>query len=291
MDWREGLERFGREADVIHASPPCQRYSQLTKWGRKERVDGHADLIAEVREALIGIGVPYVIENVERAPLIDPIRLCAWSFGFTQYRHRLFEIGGAEVAEPPHRPHRVQASSPGHFQAGTFMSVGGHFAPAALARETMGITWMSGGELAQAIPPVYAEYIGLRLLGRSTDHMFLDRAPGMQAKRLVVLPHMAGALAPLGEKGRPRGSRNKVTNGHINKIGPNTAERIVRRLKRDHPEIAEALGRGEYRSARAAGVAAGFVKVPTPFERVVKLVDGLDADDLERLRRHIRDLT
>jgi hypothetical protein len=38
------------------------------------------------------------------------------------------------------------------------------------------------------------------------------------------------------------------------------------RLKRDHPEIAAALGRGEYPSARAAGIAAGIVKVPTPYE-------------------------
>jgi hypothetical protein len=41
------------------------------------------------------------------------------------------------------------------------------------------------------------------------------------------------------------------------------------RLRRDHPEIAERLERGEFKSARQAGIAAGFVKdVPT-----IRLVD------------------
>jgi hypothetical protein len=43
----------------------------------------------------------------------------------------------------------------------------------------------------------------------------------------------------------------------------NSEEYVVRRLKRDAPELAEALARGEFLSARAAGIAAGFVK-PSP---------------------------
>lgn len=47
---------------------------------------------------------------------------------------------------------------------------------------------------------------------------------------------------------------------------------IEARLRRDHPEIAEQLRQGEHRSARAAGIAAGFIKpVPT-----VRLVDDLN---------------
>jgi len=38
---------------------------------------------------------------------------------------------------------------------------------------------------------------------------------------------------------------------------------ILRRIKRDHPDIAERVERGEFKSARAAGIAAGFVK-PSP---------------------------
>jgi hypothetical protein len=44
----------------------------------------------------------------------------------------------------------------------------------------------------------------------------------------------------------------------------NSAQYIKAKLKADHPEIAEQLERGEFRSARQAGIAAGIVKdVPT----------------------------
>ena len=39
-----------------------------------------------------------------------------------------------------------------------------------------------------------------------------------------------------------------------------SADYIKARLRRDHPEISEELERGEHRSARAAGIAAGFIK-------------------------------
>lgn len=43
-----------------------------------------------------------------------------------------------------------------------------------------------------------------------------------------------------------------------------SADYIKARLRRDHPEIAEELEQGQHRSARAAGIAAGFIKdVPT----------------------------
>ncbi len=44
----------------------------------------------------------------------------------------------------------------------------------------------------------------------------------------------------------------------------NNSDYLVRRLKRDGPEVAQALARGEYPSARAAGRAAGIVKIPSP---------------------------
>ena len=43
-----------------------------------------------------------------------------------------------------------------------------------------------------------------------------------------------------------------------------SAQYIKAKLKADHPEIAEQLERGEFRSARAAAIKAGIVKdVPT----------------------------
>jgi hypothetical protein len=45
---------------------------------------------------------------------------------------------------------------------------------------------------------------------------------------------------------KPGGARIKgqVANGHLKSLSSNSAERIVRRLKRDRPDIAEALARG-----------------------------------------------
>jgi hypothetical protein len=50
--------------------------------------------------------------------------------------------------------------------------------------------------------------------------------------------------------------------GNVSSRG-NSEEYVVRRLKRDAPEIAVALAQGEFSSARAAGIAAGFIK-PSP---------------------------
>ena len=48
----------------------------------------------------------------------------------------------------------------------------------------------------------------------------------------------------------------------------NAATYLMRRLKRDHEEIAAALARGEYSSAYAAAKAAGIITPPTAFQRL-----------------------
>src|SRR5512138_3019508 len=53
--------------DVIHASPPCQAYS-IASACRKGLADTHPQLISDVRRLLRDRGLPYIIENVTRAP-------------------------------------------------------------------------------------------------------------------------------------------------------------------------------------------------------------------------------
>ena len=81
-----------RTFDVIAASPPCQTHS-ATKHLRNAqgKSTDKVDLIPQTREALIASGVPYVIENVPGAPLINPVQFCGSSFGLKARRHRLFE--------------------------------------------------------------------------------------------------------------------------------------------------------------------------------------------------------
>ena len=144
--------------DFIHASPPCQRHSQMSQC-RPGLADKYPDLIAATRERLDANGAPYVIENVPGAPLIDPVELCGQMFGLRLYRHRLFECS-FPVPLTMHPPHTIPASKAGHWKPGTIMSVAGHVSPMSEARAAMGIDWMTRDELSESIPPAFTRYIG-----------------------------------------------------------------------------------------------------------------------------------
>jgi len=152
--------------DLIHASPPCQRYSDLAK--RNGNADAWPDLIGLVRELLIDSGARWVIENVEGAPLRDPVMLCGTMFpGLRVLRHRLFEANFPIVA-PPHGEHPLvftHDKRKAHYgrldQNTAFVQVtGGGNATVANKAAAMGIDWMTGAELNEAIPPAYTRYIG-----------------------------------------------------------------------------------------------------------------------------------
>ena len=145
--------------DLIHASPPCQRYSAMSAC-RPGLAGEYPDLIAPIRDRLMEQATPWVIENVPGAPLKDPVMLCGHMFGLPLYRHRLFETS-FELAQPDHPPHVVPASRAGHWRPGTIMSVAGNVAPIAEARRAMGIDWMNRRELGESIPPAYTRYVAM----------------------------------------------------------------------------------------------------------------------------------
>lgn len=147
--------------DAIHASPPCQPYSAMSNC-RPGLADEYEALVGTVREALQATGLPYVIENVPGAPLVDPVELCGHMFGLDLYRHRWFE-SNVPLAAPQHPVHVTPASKAGHWRPGTIISVAGHVAPMAEARRAMGIDWTTRDELAEAIPPAYTEWVGRQL--------------------------------------------------------------------------------------------------------------------------------
>jgi len=159
--------------DAIHASPPCQSYSDLAK-----RNGNGADwprLVEPVRDMLRASKRPYVIENVEGAPLIDAIVLCGTMFpGLRVLRHRLFEANFT-ITPPAHKKHpKVHTfdKRKSHFgktnEWTDFVQVtGGGNCTLAAARDAMGIDWMTKGEINEAIPPAYTEFIGKQLI----EHM------------------------------------------------------------------------------------------------------------------------
>src|SRR6188768_1331071 len=52
------VKRNGRHFHVIHASPPCQFYSQMTNC-RAGLAETYPDLIGPTRDALDKLGLPY----------------------------------------------------------------------------------------------------------------------------------------------------------------------------------------------------------------------------------------
>jgi DNA (cytosine-5)-methyltransferase 1 len=169
MDALEALDDLSRlgQFDVIHASPPCQRYTQGAK--RWQTAEGHPDLIGPTRDRLLALGLPYVIENVPTAPLYRPIILCGVMFGLGVFRHRLFELGWNHGLWPGHPDHDGQIGD------GRYHTVAGHpggssvrdgwvGGTAAAWRKAMGIDWMTAAELAEAIPPAYTRFIGEHLM-------------------------------------------------------------------------------------------------------------------------------
>lgn len=156
--------------DVVHASPPCQRWSDLAK--RNANADDWPDLIEPTRDLLKRSGLPFVIENVEGAPLHDPVMLCGTMFDETSViRHRLFETNWPLVA-PPHGRHPLvftHDKRKAHYgkldQDTSYVQVtGGGNATLANKRRAMGMPWASGRGCNEAIPPAYAKWIGDQLM-------------------------------------------------------------------------------------------------------------------------------
>jgi DNA (cytosine-5)-methyltransferase 1 len=156
---------FLRSFDAIAASPPCQTHSR-TKHLRDAQGKGtdKVDLIPQTREKLIESGVPYVIENVPGAPLINPIQMCGSSFGLKVRRHRLFEsnlplIGSVCDHKSQGKPVGIYGSMRDEIPKG------GHTAKSIEeARQAMGIDWMLWGDLVEAIPPRYTYEIGKQVI-------------------------------------------------------------------------------------------------------------------------------
>lgn len=156
--------------DAIHASPPCQAYAGLaSKDGR------HPDLIPPVRSLLIESGLPFVIENIEGAPLDNPVRLCGSAFGLHVRRHRLFETNFPLLV--PTCQHHEQDEIRAYYgkkgwlawdpKGAQVQKVGRKpllRGSVEQAPADMGIDWMTWDELREAIPPAYTEFIGTQLL-------------------------------------------------------------------------------------------------------------------------------
>lgn len=162
----EYCREHGKEFGAIHASPPCQVYSISRNNGCHQDAP---KLVEQTRIVLLETGLPYIIENVYGAPLINAIQICGASFGlgvsgFDLNRHRYFESNIAMLSMPcQHRRGQtigVYGNGTNSYHRNKF----GRCVTTAEMRIAMGIDWMTRRELTQAIPPAYTEFVGKQLI-------------------------------------------------------------------------------------------------------------------------------
>ncbi len=161
--------------DLVDASPPCKSFTRLQHMVKARGVEpADGDLLTPTRAALEAAGVPYVLENVEGAPMRPDVMLCGSMFGLHTHdehgrrrwlkRHRWFELGGwgnygwglqAECQHPEDDPPLgVYGRTTGDLIPG-----GGQVADKRQAQELLEMPWASWGGLTQAIPPAYTRYL------------------------------------------------------------------------------------------------------------------------------------
>lgn len=159
---------------AIHASPPCQGYSEATPMQCR---DDTPKLIPDVRALLLETGKPFVIENVEnaRSELGNSVMLCGTMFELPLWRHRYFETWPMWLMSPAtckHNRHPITVHSGSHSRQ-TWEPVrctGGARTgvrpreSVEVVRVAMQIDWMTQGELTEAIPPAYTRWIGEQLM-------------------------------------------------------------------------------------------------------------------------------
>lgn len=161
--------------DFVWASPPCQGYGQtrfvVTCAGRE-----YPKLIADTRARLEASGAPWIIENVPGAPMSHPVMLCGTALGLRVRRHRLFDSNTFLFSPGAcrHTPDELgvyagKVTRLGSRAAPYTASTGRtHYRPQtgtrAEGRAAMGIDWMGMGELCEAIPPAYSEFLGRQVI-------------------------------------------------------------------------------------------------------------------------------
>ncbi|MDU6305544.1 MAG: DUF6788 family protein [Clostridium sp.] len=171
-DIRELSLDFIRSFDFVWLSPPCQAYSLACVGSSKE----YPDLVPFARNLMYRAGVPYCMENVPQAPLRRDLLLCGEMFDLGVIRHRHFEISGFEVPQPFHKMHS------GRVIDGEKVTVAGNgFGGSGKIEDwqkAIGIDWITDRwSLAQAVPPVYSQYIMSCFLGEPDYSLLVDDLP------------------------------------------------------------------------------------------------------------------
>lgn len=156
--------------DAIHASPPCQAFTQMN--ARSRKVPGtlastRLDLLTPTLEMLRPLPIPWVAENVVGAmrAMRTTVILHGGMFGLRVHRPRLFESSVMILAAISSRSRDIVGVY-GRAPDGRRLGSGGLAAAGSLeeAQDAMGMDWADWHGTKEAIPPAYTEWIGSQLL-------------------------------------------------------------------------------------------------------------------------------
>lgn len=175
------LLRWDHPYVVIHASPPCQAFTQMSaRWrGKGGPTDDHVDLLTPTLAMLRAefVNVVWIVENVVGAKhmMRTDVMLHGGMFGLGVHRPRRFESNAPLVAEKHSKtpfPLGVYGARPDGRTTYRYRNNGNMKGKSLIraaksieeAREAMGIDWMDWREICESIPPTYTEFLGRQLL-------------------------------------------------------------------------------------------------------------------------------
>ena len=189
-DALDALDHWDLSAfDAIHASPPCQLFTQMNGAHRARHVLGKGrpvlDLLTPTLARLRELSAPWVVENVVgagRAVGGATLQFHGGMFGLRIHRPRVFwsnvpilAPAGPIVRQPVgvwgDRPQVKRRTRLNGDQTGK-RSVMWQAQSVEEAREAMGMPWADWRGCKEAIPPAYTEFIGAQLL----EHLARERA-------------------------------------------------------------------------------------------------------------------
>ena len=150
--------------DCYWASPPCERWSScVNPTGGKEWRLKHPDLITPMRQRLLEMGKPFVLENVPGSPLQNYIKVDGTMVGIRTIKERWFECHGFEITFLP-----TPFNANGLVKKGIFAGIMRHGKDSRelTKREHLAaayeIDWfMTRDELRKAIPPAMVKLIAI----------------------------------------------------------------------------------------------------------------------------------
>lgn len=165
--------------DFIHASPPCQAFTQMSaRWrGKDTKADTHLDLLTPTLARLRKLETPWIVENVPGARdlMHTTVVLHGGMFGLGVHRPRRFESNlmllAPKVAQTD-QPIGVYGTKPDGRTTYRYRNNGNYKGKSLIraaksieeAREVMGIDWMDWDEIRESIPPAYTEFLASQIV-------------------------------------------------------------------------------------------------------------------------------